>query len=193
MPNQARAFHACFPCVGDETNQQLTGPQKELLLNHWKYSINMQHCQELMQERVYVLDDGTEVRRPPILPTKHATTKSCKIPMCMSCELAKLKTRSPKVKTTKAIKEKEGILSTDSYEPGDMVSTDQFVVKTVGRKLSGYGRESSESGIHGGTVYVDAASGLVRVELQVSLGANETVFGKHKFEQWVYDLANVCV
>ena len=47
MPRQARAFNACFPCVADETNQQLTGPQKELLLNHWKFGINMQHCQEL--------------------------------------------------------------------------------------------------------------------------------------------------
>ena len=25
------------------------------------------------------------------------------------------------------------------------------------------------------------------------MGANETVFGKHKFEQWVFDLASVCV
>ena len=32
--HQARAFNTCFPCVADETNQQLTGPQKELLLWH---------------------------------------------------------------------------------------------------------------------------------------------------------------
>ena len=190
---QASAFERCFPCVGDETNQQLTGPQKELLTWHWKLGINMQHCQELMHEQVLKLDDGTEMRRPAVLPTKNTTTKSCKIPMCMSCEMAKLRARSPRVKTSKAVKEKEGILSRGSYEPGDMVSSDQFNVHTAGRKFDGYGRESPENGFHGGTVYVDAASGLVRVEMQVSMGANETLIGKHKFEQWVYDLAAVCV
>ena len=190
---QARQINACFPCVGDETNQQITGPQKEVLLWHWKLGIGMQHIQELMQERVYKLDDGTEIRKPAIIPTKLANAKSCKRPMCMSCELAKMKSRSPKVKITKAIKEKEGILSRDCYEPGDMVSSDQFNVYTTGRKFSGYGKESSENGFNGGTVYVDAASGLVRVEMQVSLGANETVIGKHKFEQWVYNLASVCI
>lgn len=191
--DKASDFATCLPCVADETNQQLTGPQKEVLLWHWKWSINMQHVQELMQDRVYELDNGTKIRKPPIIPTKHATSKSCKLPMCMSCELSKMKSRSPKVKVTKAIKEKAGILSRDSYEPGDMVSSDQFNVHTTGRKLSGYGRESSENGFHGGTVFVDASSGLVRVEMQVSLGANETVIGKHKFEQWIYDLASVCV
>ena len=47
---QASVFNACFPCVADETNQQLTGPQKELLLWHWKLGINMQHVQELMHD-----------------------------------------------------------------------------------------------------------------------------------------------
>ena len=190
---QASAFSTCFPCVADETNQQLTGPQKELLLWHWKLGINMQHVQELMHDRVFQDGDDEPIRLPPILPTKHVTTKSCSIPMCMSCELAKMRTRTPKVKVSKAIAEKEGVLSRDCYEPGDMVSSDQFNVHTAGRKLNGYGRESAENGYHGGTVYIDASSGLVRVEMQVSMTADETIIGKHKFEQWVYDLASVCV
>ena len=191
--HQARAFNSCFPCVADETNQQLTGPQKELLLWHWRLGINMQHVQELMHDRVYKTTDDEDVRLPAVIPTKHVTTKSCNIPMCMSCELAKMKARVPKVKVSKTIAATEGILKKDCYEPGDMVSSDQFNVHTSGRKLDGYGRESAETGYHGGTVYIDAASGLVRVEMQVSMGANETVLGKHKFEQWVYDLASVCV
>jgi hypothetical protein len=39
----------------------------------------------------------------------------------------------------------------------------------------------------GGTIYNDAASGLIWVEKQVSLGANETVMGKARFEQWLWD------
>ena len=34
-----------------------------------------------------------------------------------------------------------------------------------------------------------AASGLIWVENQVSLGANETVMGKARFEQWLWDMA----
>jgi hypothetical protein len=53
----------------------------------------------------------------------------------------------------------------------------------------GYGRESKEWCFQGGTIYYDAASGLIWVENQVSLGANETVMGKACFEQWLWDMA----
>lgn len=191
--NKSQKRHRINQCVADETNQNLSAPQKELLLWHWRLSINMDHVQELMRPRIYKVEGRDDVIMPPIIPTKHATAKSCAIPMCMSCELAKMKARSPKVKTTKIIKEKDGILKRDKYEPGDMVSSDQFNVHTAGRSLKGYGRESAENGLHGGTLYVDSASGLIRVECQVSMGAVETLVGKEKFEQWVWDLAAVCV
>jgi hypothetical protein len=34
-------FFPCFPCVGDSSNENLTSPQRELLLWHWKLSINV--------------------------------------------------------------------------------------------------------------------------------------------------------
>ena len=73
-----------------------------------------------------------------------------------------------------------------------MISSDQFSVTTPGRHLSGYGRESVDTGFKGGTVYVDSASGLIRVQPQSSLGAEETLLGKQRFEQWIWDLAAVC-
>ena len=36
-------------------------------------------------------------------------------------------------------------------------------------------------------MYNDAASGLIWVENQVSFGANKTVMGKARFEQWLWD------
>ena len=45
---------------------------------------------------------------------------------------------------------------------------------------SGYGRESCNGRFHGGTIYNDAASGLIWVENQVSLGASETIMGKER-------------
>ena len=47
------------------------------------------------------------------------------------------------------------------------------------------------SRFNGGTIYNDAASGLIWVENQVSLDASETIMGKEQFEQWLYDIACV--
>jgi hypothetical protein len=55
----------------------------------------------------------------------------------------------------------------------------------------GYGHESADYHFQGGTIYNDAASGLIWVENQVSHGANETVMGKSRFEQWLWDMAYV--
>ena len=76
---------------------------------------------------------------------------------------------------------KEGILSRYKYEVGDFVSTDQLVVLTPRRLPNGYGRERRKNRFHGGTIYNDAASGLIWVENQVSFGASETVLGKSRF------------
>ena len=38
------------PCVGIDENQNLSGPQKELLTWHWKLGIGMQQIQEMMQK-----------------------------------------------------------------------------------------------------------------------------------------------
>ena len=76
-------------------------------------------------------------------------------------------------------------------EVGDFVSTDQFVCRTPGRLPSGYGCEGRNGRFNGGTIYNDAASGLIWVENQVSLGASETIMGKERFEQWLYYTACV--
>ena len=96
-----------------------------------------------MHERVFNTEDGDDICLAAILPTQHITTKSCKIPICMSCELAKIQAKTPKVKLSKAIDGKQGILSQDRYETGDMVSSDQFNVHTASRKLTGFGCESN--------------------------------------------------
>ena len=56
---------------------------------------------------------------------------------------------------------------------------------------SRYGREAAEKCFHGGTIFRDAATGIIWIENQVSLGANETVMAKEKFEEWLWDLAAV--
>jgi hypothetical protein len=59
--------------------------------------------------------------------------------------------------------------------------------------LDGYGRDGPEHSFHEGTLYSDAASNLVYVECQTSMGAGETVMGKTKFEQMCWNLAGVTI
>lgn len=183
----------CFTCVADETNQNLTPPQKELLHWHWKLGVNMRDLQHMMKtQNVYDQDDRLVSANPPIIPTKYKGTAKLKpedFPFCLACKLAAAKSRGTETTTTTVRKEREGILTRDKYEPGEFISSDQFVVHTAGRKAKGYGREGPHNCYHGGTIYQDAASRLVKVQNQVSLGASETVMGKAAFEDWIWNLA----
>ena len=62
------------------------------------------------------------------------------------------------------------------------MSEDQFMVNTPGQLPTGYGQKYYSSHFHGGTLYNDAADGIIWVENQVSLGASETVLGDENFE-----------
>ncbi len=75
----------------------------------------------------------------------------------------------------------------DQYNVGDFVSTDQFICMTPGCLPTGYGHETQDRHFQGSTIFNDAASGLIWVENQVSLGANKMVMGKAHFEQVLYD------
>jgi hypothetical protein len=186
-----RGIFSSLPCVGGSENENLTMAQKELLLWHWRLGIGMQRIQTMMRNRTFEDPFGRMQVHPPIIKTKFASTASCTIPRCQSCELSRAHQRSPQVKRVQPNQDAEGAISRNQLQVGDFVSTDQFVCRTPGRLPSGYGREKSTSRFNGGTIYNDAASGLIWVENQVSLGANETIMGKERFEQWIYDHAFV--
>ena len=181
----------CCPCVGDDSNSNLTGPQRELLLWHWKLGISMTRIQALMVEHKAVDANKEEVIMPQVIKPTFKSTSCCPIPLCTACQLATAKKRNPKVSTNKAIMEKQGILAANQYEAGDHVSMDQFVSQTTGRLPTGYGRERPENRYHGGTIFNDAATGIIWVENQISLGASETIMAKHSFEEWLFELACV--
>ena len=66
------------------------------------------------------------------------------------------------------------------------MSPNQFVVKTPGRLPSLFGRERHNNRFHSGTIYNNAASGLIWVENQVSLGVKETIVGKDYSKQCLW-------
>ncbi len=121
-----------FPCVGGPENENLSMPQKELLLWHWKLGIGMQRVQSMMRKRTFEDPFGRIQVHPPIIKTRFASTASCTIPECQSCELARAHQRSPNVRRVQADQDAEGAISRNKLEVGDFVSTDQFVCCTPG-------------------------------------------------------------
>ena len=149
----------------------------------------MHNILELMTQQRVEEPDGTNHVMGPIIQPKFATAAKCVVPICESCLLGRDKKRSPGVAKKKAVPEKKRILARDKYEVTDFMSTNKFVVKTPRRIPSGFGRERHNNRFHGGTIYNDAASELIWVENQILLGANETIVGKARFEQWLWEQA----
>ena len=77
----------------------------------------------------------------------------------------------------------------DKTEVGDFVSTDQFFCKNTGILPTGYGRESRDRRYQGGTIYNDATYILIWIKNQVSLGSNENLMGKSRFDKSLWDRA----
>ncbi len=175
-------LQVCCQSVASDENQNLSGPQKELLLWHWKLGTSMYCIQEMMREVQTKDEHGRETISPPVFKPKFASTPNCKVPMCMSCKLARAQCRNAEVSTSKPVTDEKDILSWDWYEVGDFFLGDQFVVTIPGRLPSGFGQE-------GATIFRDAASGVIWVEDQVSLGAGKTVMANAKFAEWFWEQA----
>jgi len=122
-----------FPCVGGLANENLSNAQKELLLWHWRLGVGMQHIQAMMRNRTFGDPFGRSHVHPPIIKAKFASTSSCTIPKCQSCELAWARQRTPNVKRMQANEDSKGAISQEQFKVGDFISTDQFVCKTSGR------------------------------------------------------------
>ena len=65
---------------------------------------------------------------------------------------------------------------------GQTISMDQYVSTTPGRLPHTKGKEPSTMKFTGGTLFVDHCSKFIFIHNQVSLGAGETLVGKHAFE-----------
>jgi hypothetical protein len=56
----------CCKTVADVSNNNLSGPQRELIQWHSKLCINMNHVQELMRDRHYKISDDNDLILPSI-------------------------------------------------------------------------------------------------------------------------------
>ena len=157
--------------VLDNSNVNLTPSQKALLKLHFCLGhFNLPWIQKLIAQGV-------------LETTEREMTSKNAICNCMACQLAKQTRRPEGVVHQKLRKEKDGNLKKGTLRPGAMISSDQFVSSLPGRLPNTYGKEKVSEKFVGGTVFIDEASGLFTVELQVSLGAAETIRAKNKMER----------
>ena len=76
----------------------------------------------------------------PCIVPKYPSTRTCKPPLCASCQIARTKRRSTDVATT-TVRE-EALLKVSDLLPGDTVSVDQYESSVRGRLATTRGRES---------------------------------------------------
>ena len=134
----------CGSCVRSPANQNLLMGQKELFLWHWKLGVSMHQIQGFMKPRTFEEPNGNRKILPAIIKSKFEAASKCAVPACESCMLARARKRLTNTNKVTPLADKEGALLQDKLEVGDFVSTDQFICKTPGRLLTGYGRESRD-------------------------------------------------
>ena len=168
-----------FMSVLEQTNQNITATQKELLKWHHRLGhLNFSWCQALF--RIPRSDTQRQIIRPTL-----AGVPNCEPPLCAACSHGKQERQFPSKKSTHAgpsMKLREGCT-----QPGDTVSIDQYTSSILGRLPNTAGREQKHMKLQGGTLFVDHASGYVYTKNQVCLTAGETLRSKKIFEQFSAD------
>jgi len=166
---------ATYLSVSDQTNQNITASQKELLLLHHKLGhINLQWVQRLCSK-------PTSVNRIQVLSTKHPNISTVEKPICTACQFAKQRRRTP---ATNSIQRPPSMkLKQNHLQPGDCVSMDQYISGSPGRLPHTKGRESKQDKFNGGTIFTDHATNFTFIKHQVSMRAGSTLKSKRAFEQ----------
>ena len=87
LSEEEKCLHGCA-CTSVKENQNLSGPQRELLHWHQKLCLNMRDLQQLMRPQIFRDEAGKEVSRlDPVIPTDYNSTKNLKpdqFPMCLA-------------------------------------------------------------------------------------------------------------
>ena len=168
----------------------LSNAQKELLVWHFRLGhVSMERLQRLMHP-TKSLDNAASpavedrLSHPVVIKTNRANTHKCDRPKCQACILAKMTRRAVNGSTNRPDPEHFMALSRNHCNPGDCVSTDQFVVTEKGRTLSSFGKEKNDKKYSGGTIFKDHASNYLSVHFQLSLRAGETIIAKKSFERF---------
>ena len=114
-----------------------------------------------------------------MIPTKYKGAATCAIPIGLLFKLVAMKAQSLKAVMNKLVESNAEVLSSNEYETRDMISRHQFIVKTPDCSLSSLWFGEPAQSFPAGTIYINAASILINVQLQVRLKAGKN--GKEIF------------
>ena len=165
----------------DIANRNLSGPQKQLLLDHQRLGhIHMRRIQRLYRDNSNADHDDTT---PSCLPTTFRSSSTCAAPKCLACLYAKARRRPTQSKANVPHPQAGHLTPTDrKLSPGELVSMDHFESTVRGRLWHTRGRERPEHQFVGGTIFFDHGSKAIFCYPQVSLGSSDTINSKDRFE-----------
>ena len=104
-------------------------------------------------------------------------------PVCEACKYGKQTRRPDGTTTTVKNPSTTGSLKEGFTVPGQCIFSDQLTSVQRGRLFHTAGCESTKDQFCGATIFVDAASGYIFVECQVTLDATNTINAKNNFER----------
>ncbi len=168
-------FEALITAV-DQRNLNLSEHQKTLLQWHQILGhVHMDVVQRLLANRTI-----SKSKSKQNADKKAATVTKCG---CLACNYGKQKQTSKEGK--KVVVDPDKVMATkrEQLMPGDRVFVDHFHCDKEGRSESGTGVGGNK--YIGGSIWVDAATGCVRVHLHTTFDTHETLLGKHAFEDWM--------
>jgi hypothetical protein len=122
-----------------------------------------------------------------VVPSQTCST-TCPSFCCVACQYAKQKRKTPDSSTEIKNNDLEGALTEGDLQPGDKVSSDQYMSPSKGRLQHTKGLESSSKQYVGGTLFVDHATNYIVNNHQVNLTAVATIESKHKCESFFYSI-----
>ena len=108
---------------------------------------------------------------------------NCERPNCATCEFGKFHRLPNKVNTIKKKNMMEQELKKDNLLPGQMVSADHYILRAPGILYHTKGKSYPTDMFSGGCVFIDHASGYMRIKYQVAINATENVKAKITFER----------
>ena len=100
-----------------------------------------------------------------------------------ACEFGKDHCQPNKVNTIKKNLMKEQDLKKDHLMPGQVVSAYNYISQDSGSLYHTKGKPDPSDMLSGGCIFIDYASGYVRIKHQVAINATETVKAKLTFER----------
>ena len=169
--------------VTAKNNQNITAAQRTLLEWHYRLGhVGMQQLQWMIRSSRLTVQNPQAVGK-----------STMKLPICASCQFGKM----TKVPTSNAKKTGPSTSASHHYEhmkikeddlkPGQRVSVDQYVCALPGRLYSSRGGTRESEKYHGGTIFVDHASGYIHIQHQVSLATVDTLSSRLAFETEAYE------